>query len=570
VTQICRQLDGIPLAIELAAARLRGLSIEHLAERLDQRFRLLTGGNRAALPRQQTLHATVEWSYDLLSAPERTLFTRLSVFAGGFDLDAAEAIGAGGPLARDEVLDLLLRLVDRSLVTVEESAGNVARYRLLETMRQYGHERLEDEVADVRTRHAAHYLALAEEAEPALTGPEQGAWLGRLEAEHDNLRAALGWARASGDGERGLRLAGALHRFWSTRGYLTEGRGWLEALLAGDGPASDAVRATALHGAGGMAFAQGDYPHAAALYEAGLALHRESGDRRGIAICLNGLGVVTYRMGDLARAGMLYEESLAIFRALGDTPRVAVLLLNLGWIAGERDDDEQAVALLQESLALRRRLGDQQGTAFALHGLAMVAYRGGDLAQASALQAEALALRRALGDRPGIAYTLPILGLIAYRQGDLERAGALYEESLALQRDVGDRGGIVFALNGLGLVVARQGAHARARTLFEESLRLSRDIGARGKMAEALEGLMWIGAMRGQPEWAARLGGSAEALRETLGIPLEPEQLDGHDQAVQAMRAALGDVALAGAWAAGRALAPEQAVAEALAGGPGG
>ncbi len=299
VAQVCFHLDGIPLAIELAAARVRSLSVEEINTRLGQRFRLLTGGSRDTLPRQQTLRALIDWSYDLLTESEKTLLRRLSVFAGGWTLSAAEVVCAGEPVEDWEVLDLLTALVDKSLV-VAEPLGDGTRYRLLETVRQYGGDRLGEsgEAEAVRGRSASCFLALAEEAEPQLQGPEQGSWLVRLEAEHDNLRSSLAWEEQSAAGaEAGLRLAGSLWRFWFVRGHLSEGRQWLGRALArtkpgaagpdgASGGEATATRGKALNGAGNLAWSQSDYAGARALYEEGLTVRRQLRDQGGISYSL--------------------------------------------------------------------------------------------------------------------------------------------------------------------------------------------------------------------------------------------------------------------------------------------
>jgi non-specific serine/threonine protein kinase len=530
VEQVCRRLDGLPLALELAAARLATLSIEQVAQRLDDRFRLLTGGSRSALPHQQTLRATLDWSHALLSDLEPVLFRRLSVFAGGWTLEAAEAVCAGEGIEQEDVLDLLSRLVQRSLVRVEEGDGE-PRYLLLETVRAYSREHLaaSGEEATTRSRHLDWCVALAEEAEPRLRGPDQGVWLDRLEREHDNLRVALGWARESGDVELGLRLAGAVRRFWEVRGYVSEGWGWFEALLPGADATPAAARASALHGAGTLARDQGDYDRAAALHEEGLALRRALGDKLGIAASLNNLGGVAYYQGDYGRAA----------------------------------------ALMEESLALKRELGDTWGIANSLGNLGVVAYYQGDYGRAATLYEEALALQREVGDTWGIANSLGNLGDVAARQGDHGRAATLYEEALALGRELGVTRGSASLLYYLGVVTYRQGEYGRAAALLTEGLLLSRDLDARNLRA-LVEAIAWVAAARGQALRAARLAGGAEALWESLGVRVPPdEQADheaDHEQAVQVMRAALGEEAFATAWAEGRALSLDQAMALALEG----
>jgi tetratricopeptide (TPR) repeat protein len=395
-------------------------------------------------------------------------------------------------------------------------------------------------------------MGLAEEAEPGLTGPEQGTWLARLEAEHDNLQAALRWAAGSdqelsdppargGAQERGdlllaLRLAGALWRFWDVRGYLSEGRRWLERLLARVGPAQPggAARAKALTGAARLAYRQGEYARATALHEESLAVSRELGDTRGVALSLHHLGLVAYRQGAAARAVALAEEGLALYRALGDQRGIAYSLDLLGNVACWQGDYARARALHAESLAMSRELGDTRGIARALHHLGEAACRQGAYVRAAALCEQSVAVYRELGDMWGIAYTLALLGDVACRQSDYARARALHAESLAMSRALGDRRGVVHSLEGLARVASAQGGRTAA------------------------------------PERAARLFRAAQALRATLGEPLPPTERADYERTVVAVRTALGDAAFTAAWTAGATLSLEQAMAEALQDGVGG
>jgi tetratricopeptide (TPR) repeat protein len=422
-------------------------------------------------------------------------------------------------------LDLLSALGNKSLVLLEEG-DDYPRYRLLDTVRLYGWERLAagGELAVMQDRHLEWCVALAEEAEPQLTGPDQGRWFDRLEVEHASLRAALSWARERGVGEAGLRLAGALWRFWQTRGYLSEGGGWLEAALTGDDHGSAALRATALNGAGILACMQGEYERAEALLAENLALRRTLRDKHAIALALNSLGNVPHLQGNYPRAEALYMESLTLYRELQDSWGIAALLGNLGSVAQMRGYYRQAVALHEESLGLAR-----------LHGVKQVS-------------------ANALGN----------LADLAYRQGDYDKAVTLHEQSLALLRELGDAWGIATTMTSLGLVAYEQGNHGRATSLLSQALLLSRDIGAKTLMALGLEGLAWLVVEQGQPERAARVGAAAETLHEAIGVSLEPYQRAGHDEAVQAMRAALGEEAFAAAWAEGRALPLDEAIALAL------
>ena len=440
VIQICQRLDGIPLAIELAAARVKVLSAEQIAARLDDRFRLLTGGSRTALPRQQTLRAAIDWSHNLLSKKERVLFRRLSVFVGGFTLEAAEAVCTGKGVEAAEVLDVLTHLVDKSLVVVDEQPGE-ARYRLLDTVRQYGRDRLLEskEAPVVRQRHRDWYLGLAERAEPELHGPDQGVWLDRLETEHDNLRAALEWSFGGGEPEAGLRLAQALHYFWLARGYLSEGRRWLEEALSGSSGASTPARANALFAAGLLANFQGDYERAAALAEESLSLSRALGYKEGIALSLFSLGAGARVEGDLERAIGLFRESLALFRELGDQLRIAFSLRNLGITVGAQGDYEQAATLVEESLALSREMGYKRYAALSLVSLGSLASRRGEYGRATALLEESLVLVRGLRLNLLVGSCLEGLAAVVCAQGQFERAARLYGAAEALREAVGVR-----------------------------------------------------------------------------------------------------------------------------------
>jgi non-specific serine/threonine protein kinase len=438
VAKVCHRLDGMPLAIELAAARARALSVEQISSRLDDAFRLLTGGSRTASAHHATLRATMDWSYDLLSTDEKVIFGRLSVFAGGFSLEAAEAVCAGGSIGEGEVLDLLSSLVSKSLVLVEEQDGETC-YGLLETVRQYASERLEEsgEAEEVGGRHARHYLALAEEAEPELVGTRQEAWMGRLEAQHDNLRAALSWALAHEDAELGLRLGGALGEFWHMRGHLGEGRGWLEAVLAkGGGP--EAARAKALGKAGWISWEQGDYERSIATNEEGLALARQGGDRAAIALALSTLGVGELELGKAGRAAALFEEAMALQRASGDTAGLVRTISFLGFAAVIGHDYERAAALHEEGLGLAREAADASTINVSLLTLGAQAHLGlGDHRRARALYEEGLALARRLRLKHYIATLLHAPAMSAVAEGRPERAARLWGAAEALREAIG-------------------------------------------------------------------------------------------------------------------------------------
>jgi predicted ATPase len=528
VARVCQRLDGIPLAIELAAARVAVLTVDQIVDRLHDRFHLLTGGSRTALGRQQTLRAAVDWSHQLLAEPERVALRRLAVFAGGWTLEAAEAVCAGAaasgyPIDGRDVLDLLASLVRKSLVLTDQP-GPETRYRLLETIRQYAEEQLSaaGELAEARQRHLAWCVRLAEAAEPELLGPRDAVWFDRLEAEVDNLRAALRWSIESRDGDSGLRLAGALGWFWYVRGYAAEARDWLARRLEVPTDASPAV-------------------HARALFVTGR---------------------LTALQGDNVAARSLLAESITIFRELNDETGLGVALHALAHATSGHAEEH---ALLDESVALLRRSGHAWELARSLHCLGNARLSEGQAASARGLHEEALALFRRTGNGWGISQGLIGVGTVAARLGDYPRARDLYGQALAIRRAMGHRV-LADLLNALGAVARAQGDRRGAAAFFRESLTLARDVGDRWEGAFALAG---IAAVADRPSRAVRLLATADAVRAALGAPLPPADQADYDRDVDAARSRLGADAFAAAWDEGRAMTPDQALAEALEGDTG-
>lgn len=452
LTRICRHLDGIPLAIELAAAWAPVLSPAQIETRLSDRFNFLTrGAPRSALPRQKTLQALIDWSHDLLDPAERALLARLSVFAGGCTLDAVEAVCSDTDLlARPRVLDVLSRLVAKSLVvsSTNDEAGHeagddtlVVRYRLLETIRQYAAVRLREAAGDeetaARARHQAHFLAFSEQAEPHLQGPEAARWFDRLETEHDNLRAAL--AGKIGSDQARLRLVGALFWFWYVRGYLSEGRRWLCDVLAQshDLDPDAAAHAKALKGTAWLFLSSGDAAQADALFHESLQRYRALGDRRNTASVLNNLGVVKSRKGEYAVAHQFYAEALALYRSLGDTARVASTLNNIATVAIRQQDYAAARLSLEETLPLQRNLGDRLCLADTLENLGNVFCDLGDNEQAIGFLQECLTIRRDLGNKSGVAVALNNIATVWQKQGSLLEAAWAFGASEAAREAIG-------------------------------------------------------------------------------------------------------------------------------------
>jgi non-specific serine/threonine protein kinase len=523
IVQICQRLDGIPLAIELAAARVRALPVEQISARLDDRFRLLTGGSRMAVTRHQTLRATIDWSYDLLAEEERAVLRRLSVFAGGCTLAAAEAVCSGDGIAEGDLLDLLSHLIDKSLLVAEATEGE-SRFRLLETVRQYARERLLD-AGDAETAFRLHrdwYLALVERAKPDFfRGPAPVHWLTVFDREDDNLRAALEWNSAEPAGaQAGLRMAAALWRYWEIRGYLTEGRRWLErTLVATDGEVSQ-LRANALTGAGILAQIQGDYPAALAYHEASLAQHRQLGNPHSIAFAAHNLANVAGEQGDYARARQLYEESNEIARSSGDRHGTAIGLINLADVVSRQGDSATARSIFGEAVGLLRSMGDRFGTALAIDKSALAEARAGDPETARNLHDQALAISRELGDERGVARSLMHLADLALQQGDRPRAKELHRECLRIRQSLRDMPGIAAAMERLAWVLATDSA-----------------------------------------EDAVRLLGAAEALRASINAPLPPAARTDYENSAHDLRLRLGHETFENLLLQGRGMDADEAVA---------
>jgi predicted ATPase/DNA-binding XRE family transcriptional regulator len=467
VAAICWRLAGLPLALELAAAQTRFLDPQALLSRLDQALSAV--GARDLPQRQRTMWATLDWSHELISVEERVLFRRLSVFVGGFSLEAAEAVGAesgvSGSILAKEVLGTLGRLVEQSLVTANlDENGSGPRYGMLEPVRQYASEQLEEsgEAEETKWRHFAHYLAFAEEADltyglltgTKVTGAEGEAWMVRVEREHDNLRASLGWAKERGDLKAGLRLAGSLCWFWWMRGYFREGRLWTEDFLTkaerGGLEVVDDARAKALLGAGMLSFGYGDLLGSARFLQEGLATYRGLGNEAGTAATVAMLGYLRRAQGDDDRAEELSEEGLRLSRYLGDNRSAAVSLSTLGHIARHRGDPARAADLFGEALALWKQLEDRRGVAYSLCNLGVAALERGEAGHALELHEESLRLYEALQDKAGQAFALINLGDVARSLGDKVRAVSRYEEALVLHRELGNDRGISRVLERLG------------------------------------------------------------------------------------------------------------------------
>jgi non-specific serine/threonine protein kinase len=566
VAQICYRLDGIPLAIELAAARIRALSVEQVLGRLDDRFNLLTLGSRTALRRHQTIRATIDWSYDLLSEKEKQLFSRLSIFTEGWTLEAAESVCnddsssqpppvSANAIRRSEVLDLLTQLVNKSLVVMNEQGLNV-RYRMLETIRAYAREKLEDlgEVKRFQSRHLAFFSGLAGEAEPYLRTGDQVVWLGRLESENGNLRAALDWAFESKEEESLLSLAGDLALFWYFRGFWREGREWLERALSqtqsqgtNAGKSSRTARAKALCGAGWLADESG---RELEYYQEALEVAREVNYPWGEAISLRGLGVLAFNRDDLVQGNDLLNQSLSLFREIQDPWGMAAALFNLGWLVMVSEDRTQAERSWNESLAQFRQVGDRWGQAVVLDALSYLARLQNDYKKAVKFSKESLSLFKELGDKAGIASSLSRLGGVAFRREEYKQAAAFFEESLALQIEQGLSWDTADLLRILGLIASYQGDFQRADALLEESLARFRELDSKFGVAWVMSTIGQVEYLKDNPKKAEEF--LSEGLRQlvqdqdktgkafaTVTLGLVKQRLGEPEQAMDLLRQAL-------------------------------
>ncbi len=539
VAHVCHRLDGLPLAIELAAARSKMLTPAALLARLDTRLKLLTGGASDAPARQQTLRSTIDWSYNLLAVGEQTLFAHLAVFVGGCTLEAAEAVLStedGGPSvdalasalsSPSSVLDGLASLVDKSLLRQQVEPDGELRFTMLETIREYALERFTAQSAADATRrkHMQYYLGLAQAAEPHLFNEGRNVLLRRLAQELDNLRAALRWCLSGArDRTLALQLANALGSFWYLQGRLSEGRAWFEAALSGaDDPTP--LRAQALTHLGILLDALGNFPAALECFEASLAIFRAQDDRAGIAGALDQMSHVALLQGDYERANALAAESLAMFRLLNDRWHIALSLERIGATAVEQGFSDQGTALLEECIAIARQL-----------------------------------------NAPGILTgALNVLGMAELERGDNQRSLALFQESLAILRPLEQKQNLAWTLRNLGLAELATGAIGDAAAHFGEALSLYRELESEDSFAIVLEGLSGVAAAQHQPQRCAQLLGAATAIREAFGMPLSPNSQAIYRRMLEAAQAQLAPAEWEAELARGRAMSLEQAIAYAIA-----
>jgi len=575
IAEICIRLDGLPLAIELAAARTRLFSPQALLARLSHRLDVLTSGARNVPARQQTLRATIAWSYHLLAPSEQRLFRSLSVFAGGCTLQAVEAIAKQAGTGVINVLDEVSVLLENNLLRQVEQPEGELRLLQLETIREYGLECLDDtgELEAAQAAHAAYYLTFAEEAEPQLRGPQQARWVSQLERDQENLRTALSFflERAGSQAgtqveemqaEQALRLCTAMYWFWYLCGSVREGQVFLERALARHEGVATQLRARALYAAAELAFGLDDMERTEALCGECLSLYRELGDTSGIASSLALLGSRARVRGQYALACSLLEEAEVLFQQMGDRWNRGRCHVELARTATEQGQYERACSLLEENLKICQVVGDQMSVGWVRYLLARTLFVSQqNLARVQSLVEQSLAFFQELGYAWFKAYLLSLLARMRLAQGELDLAREWFEQSLVIVQEVGDREGAIETLLDLGRVAVAQGDLTVARRRYQECLTILQEMGSQGFLAACLEGLAALEAGQGAPRQAARLWGAAEVLREVMGTPIHPVYRANYEQVIAQARATLGEQALRTAWAEGRSLTPEQALA---------
>jgi predicted ATPase len=565
VAQICWRLEGIPLAIELAAARIIALSAAQIAERLQDSLQLLSHGKRTALPRHQTLRATIDWSCALLTDAERSLFQRLSVFAGGFDLEAAENICAGGGIQRDEILDLLTQLVKKSLVLMSGNAS-ATRYSLLQPIRVYAQDQLRHSGAltVLQQTHLGYFLHYAQDAASRMLGPTQQETSEELEAEHANLLTALAWATEH-DSESALKLSNALGWFWEKRGYLAEGREWFKRTIMQTPPELAPLRGEAYVRAGRLACWQGDYKDAVTLTEQGLRLCEESGNRRWIGMALNNLGSVAAWRGELAQAVPLLDQSLSIAKQSEDSDLLWRSLGDLGVVAMLQGDYKGARDLFEQAVLIGRQRGDEDG-GLCVRLLGDVERALGNFEKAIRYYEQTLSIGRKVAHKRAVVSALEGLGNVAFDQGNHTRARELYEEALQAADELGPKSEYATTLGiYLAELAAEEGKFDEARRLCLTSLRNSQEVDDKESIVAELNICAWLCLASGaQVEAAAELLGAVEAIQETLRIAMPPRQRARHERHIAVIRGALNQEVFAAAWARGKSMSIDEAVAFAL------
>lgn len=557
VAEICFKLDGIPLAIELAAARVKVLSVEQICERLNDRFKLLISGSRTSLPRQKTLKALIDWSYDLLTEKEKILWRRLSVFAGGWTLEAAEEVCWDENLNYDEILDTLSQLVDKSIVIYNET---LYRYKMLETIRQYGEEELEtnSELEKIIIKHLDYYLSLAEISKNKLIGSEQKEWMEKLDSERSNFQVALVTSIVRGCIEKGVRLATGLCRYWETRGYNSEAKNWLEEFLSSSEDLPVMEKANALQWSGTFEWITGNYSHAQTFYEKSYEIQKQLNNKQGIAVSLNNLGLVLNITGRYEESKILTEQSYDLFKELGNKPLIADSLLNLGSTYINLNDYERAKSAFEECLDLYREIGDKRGIGMILNNLGSIYGLKNDYESSRAYLEDSLSIQRELKDNRSISMTLGNLGAILSYQGYYKKAKEYLEESIKINTELGDQKGLASSMNTLGFIKYTEEDISNALYLHRESLKLRIKISNQTGINMSILGIS-ESISDSDPVKASLLLGATEEALYSIKEETEKEVQYRFEKTILRLKEKLGEEKFNEAFDSGKDLNIEQA-----------
>lgn len=537
LAEICYQLDGIPLALELAAARTNVLSVEKINERLSNRFHLLSGGKRTAIPKQQTLKALIDWSHNLLSESEKILFRRLTVFSRGWSLEAAEQVCPHEKLSVEDILDMLSLLHDKSLIIYDKEQE---RYQMLESIRQYGDDQLNisGEKIPMKKNHFNYFLQMADESVTKLSGSSQKEWINKLETEYSNFQSALYFIMEEQQFESAAKLATGIGRYLEIRGYITEAKRWFKDILEGKDEINPLQRSNVLNWAGTFEWISGDFPAATHFYEESLRIRKQIGDKQGIANTLNNLGLVAIAQDESEIGINLLEEGLKVFKEVSDKPLIADALLNLGSALAKYNINDKGTSVLTESLDIYRELGDKRGMSMALHNLGSLANYDLDYTLGQSLYEECLVLQKELGDRRGVALTLNNLGALISYQGKSVEAEDILEQSVILHREVEDKAGLANALNNLGFIKFNLGKNETALNLQREGLTL------RNLMGNSEASYSIIGIAEGLsikfPDRATMLLGAMDKIFHPLDQILETEIKAVYDKTILTLKETLG------------------------------
>ena len=556
LAEVCSRLDGIPLAIELAAARIKVLSVEKIYERLDDRFNLLTGGKRTALPRQQTLRALIDWSYDLLSDNEKILWSRLSVFSGGWTLEAAEEVCTYDSISKNEILDLLSQLTEKSIIIYD---GTKDRYKILENIKQYGSEKLQDDTV-IFLQHLNYYLEFSEKAKPELQGESLKIWIDKIEADHRNFLSAIEWSINNDRLENGAVIADAVGKYWDISGFYSIGIRLFEIILKNPGTLSKSLNAKILSLAGYFKNINGDYEQGKKYLEKSLSLRKEIGDKKEIAGSLNNIGVIILEQGDFNQSKKYLEESLDIRKEIDDKTGIAFTLNNLGLFYINQGDYEHAKEYYEESLRIFQEIGDKNKISLTLSNLGILSYNQDNLEQAMKYQEESMEISKEIGDKNRIAYSLANLGNVSLIQRDFEHAKKHHEESLRIRMEIGAKPVIAEGINNLGNVAFILRDYELAEKHYKESLDIRKEIGSKPGIADSLNSLGNAAYGIGNFEKAIKLLCVAEVTFKSLGASLEKIEQKIKDKTIAELREQLSDDEFIKYWEEGKMMTLEEAV----------